>query len=134
MSFFNATVMADKNPSRIRLDRVSQTTLVRRERAAVRTTRSQVDDNPFDGLQRQGFQPSGSHSRSHLSQAYTSQGHESLNDVADPEVPEVQEETTFDAPLRVTEKGPLRPPYFIYMQTMLLDMYRKERCIYFLFQ
>lgn len=76
--------MAENNPDRTRLGRVSQTASVRHERVTARTTKPQVDDNPFDGLQRQGSQPSNSAStsRSRLSQAFTSRGHESPDDVA----------------------------------------------------
>lgn len=82
--------MADNNLSRIRLDRVSQSATVRCERVSMRTTRPQVNDNLFDGSQRRVSQPSGSASRSHLSLPSTSRGHESLDDAAEPKVPEAQ--------------------------------------------
>lgn len=48
------------NPDKIRLDRVSETAYVRRERVVDRITRPQVDVNSFDGSQHRGSQPSDS--------------------------------------------------------------------------
>lgn len=81
----------ENNAGRVGLGRVLQTTLVRHERVAVRTARSWVNDNSFDGLKPSSLQRLDSASCICLSQASTSRGHESLDDAADLEVPEAPE-------------------------------------------
>lgn len=58
--------MAENNLGKIKLGRVLQTMFVR-GRIVDRTRRPQVIDTSFDSSQRQGSQPFGSISRSHLS-------------------------------------------------------------------
>lgn len=112
MSICNACAMADNNaennPDRVRLENVSQTAPVRRERVAPRTIRSQVNDNSFDGSQSSSSQRLGSSSRNLLSQASTSRGHESLNDAINPEVPKGRKEAT--GPLKSYSGGPFDTP------------------------
>lgn len=85
--------MTENNPERIRLNCVSQTVYIRRERALAKTTGSRFDDNLFDVSQCRGSQPPGSTSHSRLSQAFTLRDHESPVDDS-PETYEAQEEPT----------------------------------------
>lgn len=70
---------------------VSQTASVQCERDTTRTVRPHVNDNSFDGLQPSSSQRLGSALRSRLTQVSISRGHESLNDVTGPVVPESPE-------------------------------------------
>lgn len=75
-----------------------------------------------------------------MSEAFTSQGHtcstykalDAPDEAAEaPEVYETNQEEPIDMDILVDSypRGPLAHPYFIFMETTMLGMYRKNMCI-----